>query len=403
MRIGGFSEKFGQSIDTIRHYMELNLIIPEKTGGQYRFDEACERDLVRILYFKERGFSLQEVKTILYYERLGRLTEHQHHCCYTELVRNKYRAVMKRIEDLNSMKELLEESLSVLEDQKAEKRFALGLDISTIGMIACHQCGGTLTLQDAHIVDNQIMLGSLACACGSSCKVKDGILVVPGTCRVSEEQYDISDYLQQTNPDYLDSIYRGLEWTHRRAGISEASGKVFLELGCGIGFFLRHNHKDLPESAIYMAVDRDISSLRYLKDMLERSDVKRRIIFICSDFRAMPVCRGSVDILVDHSGTSNFGFENSDFLVGEVMPWLKPEATLLGTYICFNKFGKKNPLSMEQRKLFTDTYISSALERLGFELSGEDRSAPIYGGGPYEDFFHGDESVYRYTTIAEKK
>lgn len=403
MRIGSFSEKFGQSIDTIRHYMELNLIIPEKAGGQYRFDEACERDMARILYFKERGFSLQEVKTILYYERLGRLTEHQHHCCYTELVRNKYRSVMKKIDDLNTMKQMLEESLSLLEDQKAEKRFALGLDLSTIGLIACHKCGGSLTLQDAHIVDNQIMEGSLSCSCGSTCKVKDGILIVPGTCRVSEEQYDISDYLQQTNPDYLDSIYRGLEWTHRRAGLAEASDKVFLELGCGIGFFLRHNHKDLPENAVYMAVDRDISSIRYLKDMLERSEVKRRIVFLCSDFRAMPVKMGSVDVLVDHSGTSNYGFENSDFLIRAVMPWLKPEVLLLGTYICFSKFGRKNPLSMEQRKLFTDTMIRDELLKLGFELTGEDRSAPIYGGGPYEDFFHGDESVYRYTMTAEKK
>lgn len=403
MRIGGFSDKFGQSIDTIRHYMELNLIIPEKSGGQYRFDEACERDLARILYFKERGFSLQEVKTILYYERLGRLTEHQHLCCYTELVRNKYRSVMKKIDDLTGMKQLLENSLADLEEQKAEKRFALGLDLSALGLIACHKCGKSLTLQDAHIVDNQIMEGSLICLCGSTYKVKDGILVVPGTCRVSEEKYDISDYLQQTNPDYLDSIYRGLEWTHRRAGIPDASGKVFLELGCGIGFFLRHNHKDLPEDAVYMAIDRDISSIRYLKDMLERSEVKRRIVFICCDFRAMPVRRASVDVLVDHSGTSNFGFENSEFLIGLVMPWLKAEAVLLGTYICFNKFGRKNPLSLEQRKLFTDSHISGELKRLGFQLSGEDWSAPIQGGGPYEDFFHGDETVYRYTTIAEKK
>ena len=38
MRIGKFAESNKISIDTIRHYMEFGLIIPEKKGSHYHFD-----------------------------------------------------------------------------------------------------------------------------------------------------------------------------------------------------------------------------------------------------------------------------------------------------------------------------------------------------------------------------
>ncbi len=403
MRIGAFAEKFGQSIDTIRHYMELNLIAPEKSGGQYTFDEACERDFQRILYFKERGFSLQEIKTVLYYERLGQLAEWQYHCCYLELVRSKYRNTLKKIDEQETVKRLLEESLSDLEAHKAVKQFSLGLDLMALENLRCHLCGSTLNLQDARIADNQIVEGHFTCACGVTYPVEEGILMVPGSYTSSGQSFDIADYLHQTNPDYLDSIFKGLEWTHRRIDFNGLSGKTILELGCGIGFFLRYNHMDIPEETLYLAVDRELSSLRYLKDMLERSEVKRRIVFICSDFTTLPVRPASVNVLIDHAGSSNFAFEHSDFLPGRIEPLLAPEADMWGTYICFNKFGRGNALTAAQRKLFSAAHIRGELGALDFNILDENRSAPITGGGVYEDFFKGDESVFRYTLIAQKK
>lgn len=403
MRIGAFAEKFGQSIDTIRHYMELSLIVPEKSGSQYDFDEACERDLLRILYFKERGFSLQEIKTVLYYKRLGQLTEYQYNCCYKELVRNKYKGTLAKIEELNTIKALLEESLAILEERKTDRQFALGMDLGALKALCCHECGGDLILKNARIEDNQIMEGHFVCVCGKAYPVEDGILMGVESSPSVGESFDIADYLHQTNPDYLDSIYKGLEWTHRRIDFNGLSGKTILELGCGIGFFLRHNHKDFPEDVVYYAVDRDLSSLRYLKDMLERSEIKRRVVFICSDFTTLPIRNGSVDVLVDHAGSSNFAFEHSDFLLQRMLPKLSHGAELWGTYICFHRFGHGNILSAEQRRVFTASLLQKELSALGLAIRDENRSSPILCGGPYEDFFQEGESVFRFTIIADLK
>lgn len=62
MKIGKFGEVNNISIDTIRHYMDLSLIIPEKEDTI--FDEYCQTDLELIIYYKDLGFSLNEIKEL---------------------------------------------------------------------------------------------------------------------------------------------------------------------------------------------------------------------------------------------------------------------------------------------------------------------------------------------------
>ncbi|HDR7607879.1 TPA: MerR family transcriptional regulator, partial [Bacillus mycoides] len=72
MKIGKFGEKNNLSIDAIRHYMDLGLIIPEKKGGHYFFDEYCQKDVELILEYKWLGFSLNEIKELFLYKSLAK-------------------------------------------------------------------------------------------------------------------------------------------------------------------------------------------------------------------------------------------------------------------------------------------------------------------------------------------
>ena len=65
MKIGKFGEVNNISIDTIRHYMDLSLIIPEKRRTLF-FDEYCQTDLELILHYKDLGFSLNEIKELFF-------------------------------------------------------------------------------------------------------------------------------------------------------------------------------------------------------------------------------------------------------------------------------------------------------------------------------------------------
>ncbi|MBK0151610.1 MerR family transcriptional regulator, partial [Bacillus sp. S74] len=52
MKISKFAEVNNVSVDTIRHYMDLGLVIPEKKGSHYFFDEYCQKDIELILEYK---------------------------------------------------------------------------------------------------------------------------------------------------------------------------------------------------------------------------------------------------------------------------------------------------------------------------------------------------------------
>ena len=52
MKIREFSNKFDISYDTIRYYMKLNLINPQKIGGHYQFDQEDQKDIAEILKLK---------------------------------------------------------------------------------------------------------------------------------------------------------------------------------------------------------------------------------------------------------------------------------------------------------------------------------------------------------------
>ncbi|WP_052343547.1 MerR family transcriptional regulator [Bacillus massiliigorillae] len=70
MKIGSFAKLFNVSIDTIRYYIEIGLIVPEKKGTQFHMNESCINDMELIVELKALQFSLKEIQKFLSYKRL---------------------------------------------------------------------------------------------------------------------------------------------------------------------------------------------------------------------------------------------------------------------------------------------------------------------------------------------
>src|SRR6056297_1589856 len=146
MKIKEFSNKYDLSYDTIRYYMKLNLINPQKSGGHYEFDQEDQNDIEEILKLKEMEFSLDEIKEILSFKRIGRLSNYQKNSYYQDLYQGKLKKIEKRIIELKEAKKSLNLHLKRLKDENNEKQNDLSLNLNLLNLFVCPSCGLSLTL-----------------------------------------------------------------------------------------------------------------------------------------------------------------------------------------------------------------------------------------------------------------
>ncbi len=408
MKIGAFSKHNQTSIDTIRHYMTLELLIPEKVGAQYLFDATCQSDFDEICQLKAIGFTLAEVQSLMLFRRIGKLTGYDKRITYNSYFENKLKAVEDELLRLNHIKSDLEKTLvnaGVVADESVR---TLGVPMDSLKYSHCTNCDTPFQLLDGKIENGDLMTGTLTCNCGNSLNIKDGILYGDTIDKAfvdieRESEHYIDQYIKTTDSEYLKKIYKELEWSKRHATCSGVKNSVILELGTGHGFFMRHFIGDFHESNFYIAVDHDAQVLLWLKKVIERSQPKCKVLFLCADFENLPLKPASVDMLLDISGSSNYAFDHPDkFLLDKVDALTKPDMILHAYYILFEKFSKHTKIDDGSKKWFKLDTITEALNRLKYIKADDFISDSVEKGGPMEDYFVPGESVYTYLYYGHK-
>jgi len=405
MKIGKFGEVNNISIDTIRHYMDLSLIIPEKKGGHYFFDEYCQRDLELILHYKDLGFSLNEIKELFFYKNLAKSMNYEKITFYQSLFKLKYDEMEQEIELLEKKRDKLKEVLHNLSIETEISSSILGVDLKVLHLFKCVKCNGNLILEDGIVNKNQIIEGKLICNCGEEYAIISGVLTAGTSLKAYEKtslEDSISDYIHETDTAFLENVQRGGEWSKKKLMQLDLNEKILLDLGSGIGFFLRNIYEELPEDCLYIAVDRDLNKLLLLKDVIERRNVKRNIVFICADFLNIPIQSNSVDIVIDQSGTSNYSFEHEEFLLRELNSLFKHNCYLLSSFILFNKFSINSQIAPKLRGNFTSAKVTKEIQNLQFQSIDESTSNYLKRGGKYEDFFVQGEEIYTYSFFGKR-
>lgn len=280
-----------------------------------------------------------------------------------------------------------------------EKRNKIGIDFKHLNLFKCLACKGDLILLKGNIDKNQVMDGILKCDCGMVYHIEDGILITNDERHDNGFIYDtnyVEKYISSTDIQYLDNIYKNLSLVCKKLDFNNFKDKTILELGSGVGFFLRSIYRDLPDNATYIAVDHDLGRHKFLKGILELIDIHKDIVFICSDFTKIPIQDQSIDILVDISGSSNYAFNNERFLLKEMDDYVKEFAYLIGSYIIFKNFSVNSKIDDKYRKNFILNHIKEEIKSLNYKPIYDKPSTPLVKGGRYEDYFVKGEEVYYY-------
>ncbi|PEC22045.1 MerR family transcriptional regulator [Bacillus cereus] len=405
MKISKFADANNISVDTIRHYIDLGLIIPEKKGSHYFFDEYCQKDIELILEYKWLGFSLNEIKELFLYKNLGKSIDYEKDIFYQSLFKSKYEKIEQEIKTLEERKDKLKEALNNLSLATEMSNSILGIDLKVLNLFKCFKCNGNLILEDGIINKNQIVEGKLICNCNEEYAINSGILTVGKLFKayeITSLEDSIPDYIHETDTIFLENIQRGGEWAKRKLIQLDLNNKILLDLGSGFGFFLRNIYEELPENCLYIAVDRDLNKLLLLKDVIERTNPKRNILFICADFLNIPIQNYSADIVIDQSGTSNYSFEHEEFLLHKLNPLFKPDCYILSSFILFNKFSINSQIAPRLRENFTSSKVKEEIQKLKFHSIDERTSKYLERGGKYENFFVEGEEIYTYSFFGKR-
>ena len=387
--------------------MELNLLTPEKKGGHYHYDEKCEAQMKELLDLKEMGFSLQEIKNIFNFKRMGKLTSYQRNKYYQSLYESKVQDINGELTRLKNAKKKLEEKIAQLKLKSRETNTRIGIDLSVLSLFSCPECNGELKLSADKVEDNQVLEGSLNCECGTSLKIEEGIIYTDNYFENASEieENHIEKYIKNTDPDFIDKSYESLAWLKRHFESQKLNNKVVLEPGSGYGHFLRQVYSDLTEDTVYICVDYKPQLNKYLKRLLEMTGKKAKVIFITADLSEIPMKKDTVDLLVDFTGTSEYAFRNKEFLPEILDCYLKKEAVYLASFIVYDRFGPNAVVSLPYRKNFKYKEIKEGVLKIDFEIEKEFKSETVKiqkNIGKYEDFAQVGDHLYSYQVKAQR-
>lgn len=399
MKIGEFSKCNNLSIDTIRYYMDMQLLIPQKKGSQYEFDYRCQEDLNIIIEYKNMGFTISEIKTIFTYKSLGKLLSLENKNYFKALFKDKLNENNTKIRELDSFNRKIKDNIEEIKSIETLSKTERGIDLSLLNILSCLNCKKELTLEEGTIRNNEIIHGKLKCDCGSYLIIQSGILYtnVNNINKIDEtNDYLIEEYIKNTDNSYTENIRKSLRWVNKKIETINLNNKVILELGSGIGFLIRSIYDILPSNTTYILIDNDINKHKYLMDIIRGLDNKKRLLLICTDFKEIPIKENSVDILLDGSGSSNYWFYNNDFLLDEVTSHLKYDAKMISSYLCFKNIREDNFINKENRKHFNVNILKKELELSNFNKIDDYISDSLGKPGIYEDYFREDEEVFSY-------
>lgn len=405
MKIGQFARKYEVSIDTIRYYMELMLIIPEKVGGQYEFGEGCMRDLEEILWLKTANFSLNEIQRVFTLKRLTSLKNDEDISYYKELFNNKKNELINRRNEIDEIIEKIEMKIKDTQNKINDVQMKLGLPIELLHLLACPKCKRDFILNRASVENNHIINGELKCNCGYEANIKDGIVILQNNyVKPYDDEVDLEGhFVEQTSSEFVNLLYKSSQWMVNKLDIKNQKGKVILEPGTGSGMFLSSIFKDIPQDCVYISVDHDIELMRKVKEKVQNHYIDGSFIFISSDFLEIPIKDNSIDVVIDHFGTTNYAFKGEGYLINLIDYKVKKGGKWIGDYLNF-KPGAKSLLQYPEknRKYFYLKNIIESFEKSKFKAIEMMDMGYTEKGGIYERFFIEGDRLYDFVYYGEK-
>ena len=214
-----------------------------------------------------------------------------------------------------------------------------------------------------------IFSADLHCSCGYRAEIRNGIIYAECEEKYPFDEPDIDRELYRSAPSELVSlIQKSYNWMGTRIKeLSLPSGSVVMETHLNSFFALYKKLTQIDPSNIYVVQDKFPAIIELYKGYIDRLPAKPEILYIAAaDNTTVPLRKGCVDLLIDYCSTNEYGIYAGDFYLDRMRQYLKPSASVIGTYFYFDpdsrslqRLREMYPLNGE--KNYTRDYFKSGI------------------------------------------
>lgn len=396
MKIGEFSKKYNLTIDTVRHYMHIGILTPMKIGGHYHFDTNTEEQGDMIHKLKSLGFKLSEIREILLYKIYTQINYENENEFHHDLMKKKYNEIKIEKDKLSSILDELEKEIERLDTPTVDQE-VYGLPMVAIDLLQCPKCQGELVLDASSIIKGDIITGELTCKCNYVLTIYDGI-VTDESSYISEDTLDhleLMRYIDSTPLNYMLESKKSINWLTEFYVSKDNDHKVLLDVGTGFGLFARSILSSQQSNNIIICNDIDKSNLKFVKRILERCQIKQKVVFLACDLKSLPIKNNCIDVL-SSIGTSILIQDMNKSLMDYMHKHMKEISELYLLESFYTKIDPDNKWVLKLRDELKKDKIDHHYERYKYIKKSEYVSKPLVNGGNYEPLTKAKDEMYFY-------
>ncbi|MFD1707429.1 MerR family transcriptional regulator [Siminovitchia sediminis] len=336
MKIGEFAKKFDVTVDAIRHYIEIGLLIPTKEGSHYSFGPTCTEDMELIIKLKQLQFTLQEIHKVLSLRRITHFVDLEEVDYYLKVLMEKKQVLLKERDQIDEAISMLDEkinSVHLMNRSSAE----MGIPLSSLSLFYCPRCHETLHVTDAFIKGQHVLKGSFRCECGYEAAIKDGIIVTPNSSASPQNEFYIYDQqmIEMITPGFISLLEKGNQWIYKRMLKADFTDKVILETNVETYVFPPKLLCSLSPDALYIFCGNTMDMLRKLKRKIEHFNPALKVIYLVNSQLDLPLKHGSIDVVIDVLSFNDFSLFNNKLPLELLAPYCNHRTKVFGYHIFY--------------------------------------------------------------------
>ncbi len=270
MKIGKLSTLCDISIDTIRYYIKIGLLLPKMQGNMFDFTQREIDDLEHIKKLKYFGFNLKEIQYIFSLKNLSNWIEPDTMNEYVYLLQKRQEEIVQIVKEKQETVRLIRDEIDKVSSIHQETNLKIGVPIIALQYLACPSCKAALSIEQAKITNRYIFAGELSCICGYQARIEDGIVVTKNQYIGESDKADLKRQLYRDLSDDFYNYFRTCsDLILNQIYHISPTPKVVLEANINGYFFLYKHFKELPNDCLYIIVDKFPEMLAMYKALIE--------------------------------------------------------------------------------------------------------------------------------------